>query len=86
MKAGGITEALRIVATARAHRLKTMIGCMGESSIAISAGAAIGSLFDWIDLDSHLNLLTDPARGVAYEAGYLKLNLKNGHGAEPIEL
>jgi len=86
MKAGGITEALRIVATARAHRLKTMIGCMGESSIAISAGAALGSLFNWIDLDSHLNLLTDPAHGVAYEAGYLKLSLKNGHGAEPIEL
>jgi muconate cycloisomerase len=86
MKAGGITEALRIVATARAHRLKTMIGCMGESSIAISAGAAIGSLFDWIDLDSHLNLLPDPAHGVDYEAGYLKLTVNNGHGAAPVEL
>ena len=39
MKCGGITEALRIVATARAFGLKTMIGCMSESSIAIAAGA-----------------------------------------------
>lgn len=52
-----------IVATARAHGLKTMIGCMGESSVAIAAGAAIGSLFDHIDLDSHLNLDLDPPRG-----------------------
>lgn len=83
MKSGGITEAVRIVATARAHRLKTMIGCMGESSIAISAGAAIGSLFDFIDLDSHLNLLPDLARGVAITEGYLSLNDQPGHGAEP---
>lgn len=84
MKSGGITEALRIVATARAHGLKTMIGCMGESSIAISAGAAIGSLFDFIDLDSHLNLLSDPATGVTFEGGFLKLSNNLGHGAEPM--
>jgi L-alanine-DL-glutamate epimerase-like enolase superfamily enzyme len=81
MKSGGITEALRVVATARAHRLKTMIGCMGESSIGISAGASIGSLFDYIDLDSHLNLLPDPANGVGYEAGHLTLTDSAGHGA-----
>ena len=61
MKCGGITEALRIVATARAHNLGTMIGCMGESSVSIAAGVAIGALFDHIDLDSHLNLDPDPA-------------------------
>ncbi|MEQ1934753.1 MAG: dipeptide epimerase, partial [Fimbriimonadaceae bacterium] len=49
MKCGGVTEAVRIVATARAHGLKTMIGCMGESSVAIGAGAAIGAMFDHID-------------------------------------
>ena len=54
MKCGGLTEAMRIVATARAHGLQTMIGCMSESSVAIAAGAAIGALFDHIDLDSHL--------------------------------
>lgn len=80
MKCGGITEALRIVATARAHGLKTMIGCMGESSIAISAGAAIGALFDYIDLDSQLNLLPDPAAGAQLVDGVVVPLETPGHG------
>ncbi|MCH8273575.1 MAG: dipeptide epimerase [Armatimonadetes bacterium] len=63
MKCGGISEALRIVHTVKAMGLKTMIGCFGESSLAISAGAAISALFDYVDLDSHLNLDPDPAEG-----------------------
>lgn len=80
MKCGGITEALRIVAVARAFGLQTMIGCMGESSIAISAGAAIGALFDHIDLDSHLNLNPDPASGAALIDGVLVPSEEPGHG------
>ena len=60
MKCGGITEALRIVDTAREHQLQTMIGCMSESSVAIASGASMGALFDHIDLDSNLNLLDEP--------------------------
>lgn len=82
MKCGGITEALRVVATARAHGLKTMIGCMSESSVAIAAGAAMGALFDYIDLDSHLNLSPDPACGAAIEDGVITPPDKPGHGAE----
>jgi muconate cycloisomerase len=81
MKCGGITEALRIVATARAHGLKTMIGCMSESSVAISAGAAMGALFDHIDLDSHLNLNPDPASGAPLVDGCLSPLEAPGHGA-----
>lgn len=81
MKCGGITEALRIVATARAHDLKTMIGCMSESSIGIAAGAAIGSLFDYIDLDSHLNLDPDCAAGLDFHHGMLRARQVPGHGA-----
>lgn len=80
MKCGGITEALRIVAAARAHGLQTMIGCMSESSIAIAAGAAIGSLFDHIDLDSHLNLNPDPATGTRMVAGVVLPDEVPGHG------
>jgi L-Ala-D/L-Glu epimerase len=81
MKCGGVTEALRIVATARAHGLKTMIGCMSESSVAIAAGAAMSALFDHIDLDSHLNLNPDPASGATMQDGIvLPLDLP-GHGA-----
>ncbi|NKI32382.1 dipeptide epimerase [Croceivirga thetidis] len=63
MKCGGITGALRIIATANAFGLKTMIGCMGESSISIAAGAAVSGALDHIDLDSHLNLNPDPCEG-----------------------
>lgn len=80
MKCGGITEALRIVATARAFGLKTMIGCMGESAISIAAGASLGALFDYIDLDSHLNLDPDPATGAPFEAGVTLPEDRPGHG------
>ncbi|MDT0607648.1 dipeptide epimerase [Croceitalea rosinachiae] len=63
MKCGGITGALSIIATAKAFNLQTMIGCMGESSISIAAGAAVSGVLDHIDLDSHLNLNPDPCEG-----------------------
>jgi L-Ala-D/L-Glu epimerase len=84
MKCGGLTEALRIVATARAFGLKTMIGCMSESSIAIAAGASIGALFDYIDLDSHLNLKPDPAEGAPIVDGVITPSCNPGHGARLI--
>lgn len=85
MKCGGITEALRIVATARAFGLETMIGCMSESSIAIAAGAAIGSLFDHIDLDSHLNLNPDPAGGAPILDGVVVPTDHPGHGGHLLD-
>jgi muconate cycloisomerase len=81
MKCGGITEALRIVGAARASGLKTMIGCMSESSVAIAAGAAIGALFDHIDLDSHLNLNPDVATGAPIVEGIVLPTDNAGHGA-----
>ncbi|MCU0230576.1 MAG: dipeptide epimerase [Acidobacteria bacterium] len=80
MKCGGITEALRIVAAARAHRLSTMIGCMSESSVAIAAGASLGGLFDHLDLDSHLNLAPDPAEGAPIVDGVVAPRERPGHG------
>ena len=49
MKCGGITEALRIISTAKAHGLKTMIGCMSESSVSIAAAASLTGVIDHID-------------------------------------
>ena len=83
MKCGGITEALRIVATARAFGLMTMIGCMGESSVSIAAGASLGALFDYIDLDSHLNLDPDPATGAPFQDGVTLPADRPGHGGQP---
>lgn len=81
MKCGGISEALNIVAVARAFGLKTMIGCMGESSMSISAAAAISSLMDHVDLDSHLNLAPDPCDGAELIDGVIMPNDRPGHGA-----
>ena len=81
MKCGGITEALRIISTAKAFGLKTMIGCMSESSISIAAGAALSGVLDHIDLDSHYNLYPDPAHGAPLHDGITLPTTNFGHGA-----
>ena len=80
MKCGGLREALRIIHTARAHGLKVMMGCMSESTLAITAAACLSPLADALDLDSHLNLLNDPFIGAAYEEGRVVPNDLHGLG------
>ncbi len=84
MKCGGIREALRIIHTARAHGLKVMIGCMSESSLAITAAAHISPLADALDLDSHLNLRDDPFIGADYSGGFVIPNDLPGLGVRAI--
>ena len=81
MKCGGITEALNILHVAKAHGLKTMIGCMSESSVSISAGASITGIIDYVDLDSHYNLDPDPSEGSSMVKGVTMINSLPGHGA-----
>jgi len=59
-----------------------MLGCMIESSLAISAGAAIAALFDHADLDGNLLVSNDPFRGVKTVKDRLVLNGKPGLGVE----
>ncbi len=73
MKAGGLREALRMIATARAHDLQVMLGCMIETSLGITAAAHLAPLVDWADLDGNLNLTSDPFAGVRVEGGRLVL-------------
>jgi L-Ala-D/L-Glu epimerase len=86
MKCGGITGAMEIIHTARAHGLSVMIGCMGESSLAISAGASIGGLADHLDLDSHLNLVDDPFDGSHFVDGRVFPNDRPGLGVDAREM
>ena len=81
MKCGGITEGLRILNTARSFGLKTMIGCMSESSVSISAGASLTGIIDYVDLDSHYNLSPDPSSGAVMINGVTMTNNGDGHGA-----
>ena len=82
MKCGGITEGLKILNTAKIHGLKTMIGCMSESSVAIAASASISGIIDFVDLDSHYNLNPDPSFGTELINGVTSVSENPGHGAK----
>jgi L-alanine-DL-glutamate epimerase-like enolase superfamily enzyme len=82
MKCGGVQEAVRMAAMARALGLKLMIGCMIESSLGISAAAAVSPLFDYADLDGNLLIANDPFRGVRTEGDRLALGNGPGLGVE----
>ena len=81
MKCGGISEAIKIINVAKSYGLKTMIGCMSESSVSISAAASISGVLDYVDLDSHYNLDPDPSEGTKMVNGITMINSKPGHGA-----
>jgi L-alanine-DL-glutamate epimerase-like enolase superfamily enzyme len=83
-KCGGIREALRQIALARALDLEVMLGCMIESSVAVTAAAHIAPLADYVDLDGPLLITNDPVRGVRYEDG--RLVLPEGPGLGLTEL
>ena len=72
-KTGGIRGALAMIHTARAMKMKVMIGCMVESGIAATAGAHLSPLADWADLDGPLLISSDPFPGVSYEHGTMRL-------------
>lgn len=73
MKCGGPLEAIEMIHLARRLGLRVMLGCMVETSIAITAMAHLAGLADWIDLDGNLLLADDPFSGVVVERGVLRL-------------
>ncbi len=79
-KAGGIREAVKAIAVARAHDMLVMLGCNLESGIAATAGAHVAGLVDFVDLDGPLLLARDPFPGVGYERGRLVVPAGPGLG------
>jgi len=71
VKTGGISGAFETLKAARSRGLKTMIGCMIESSVLISAAAHLAELTDYLDLDGNLLISNDPYRGVSCHRGML---------------
>jgi L-Ala-D/L-Glu epimerase len=80
MKAGGLSEAIRSINTARAHGLQVMFGCYSDTTLANTAAAQLSPLADYLDLDSHLNLTDDPFVGAELIDGKLVPNDLPGLG------
>ena len=82
VKAGGITPGLRMIHEAKSLGMKTMVGCMTESSVGITAIAHIAPLLDYVDMDGAMLLAKDPARGVTITPEKVEFPKGNGIGAE----
>ena len=79
-KCGSLREAIRMVAVARTYHLQVMLGCMIESSIAITAAAHLAPLVDIVDLDGAALLSNDPFEGASIDGGQLTLPTGPGLG------
>jgi L-alanine-DL-glutamate epimerase-like enolase superfamily enzyme len=80
-KCGGPTAAMRMIKEAKTLGMKTMIGCMTESSVGISAIAHFLPLLDYVDMDGSLLIKNDPASGVTFDYGQILFADRNGSGA-----
>lgn len=80
MKSTGMREAHKMLLVARALGMKVMIGCMTETSCAISAAAQLSPMVDWADLDGALLIKNDVYDGVKVVNGKVTLNDKPGLG------
>jgi L-Ala-D/L-Glu epimerase len=69
VKCGGLTPARRMIDEARRLGMKTMVGCMTESTVGISAIAQLLPLLDYVDMDGAALLAEDIADGVRVERG-----------------
>ncbi|MDX5479963.1 MAG: dipeptide epimerase [Cyclobacteriaceae bacterium] len=81
VKAGGITPGLRMIHEAKSLGMKTMVGCMTESSVGITAIAHIAPLLDYVDMDGAMLLSKDIAKGVEITPEQITFPEGNGIGA-----
>jgi L-alanine-DL-glutamate epimerase-like enolase superfamily enzyme len=77
VKTGGVSMAFETLKAAREAGLETMIGCMIETSVMISAAAHLAELADYLDIDGNLLITNDPFAGVTAERGILSFASAN---------
>jgi L-alanine-DL-glutamate epimerase-like enolase superfamily enzyme len=80
MKSTGLREAHKMITVARALDMKVMIGCMTETSCAVSAASQLSPLVDWADLDGNLLISNDIYKGMEVIDGKVTLNELPGIG------
>jgi L-alanine-DL-glutamate epimerase-like enolase superfamily enzyme len=77
VKTGGVSMAYETLQAARKAGLRTMIGCMIETSVLISAAAHLAELADFLDLDGNILITNDPFAGVTAKGGLLSFASAN---------
>ena len=84
MKCTGMREAWKMLTYARAEGMRVMVGCMTETSCAVSAAAQLSPAVDFADLDGNLLISNDRFTGVTVEGGHLVLPDRPGIGLLPL--
>jgi L-alanine-DL-glutamate epimerase-like enolase superfamily enzyme len=84
MKSTGLREAHKMITVARALDMHVMIGCMVETSVAVSAASQLSPLVDWADLDGSLLTSNDPFEGMQVVDGKVTLNELPGIGVRKL--
>ena len=85
MKCTGMREAHQMLTLAKSLNMKVMIGCMTETSCAVSAAAQLAPKADWADLDGNLLISNDPYEGMKIVDGKVTLMDKPGIGIMNIQ-
>ena len=84
MKCTGMREAWKILNVARAANMQVMVGCMTETSCAVSAASQLSPAVDWADLDGNLLINNDIYKGTTVVNGKLVLSDLPGIGIEKL--
>ncbi|MCM1033791.1 MAG: dipeptide epimerase [Odoribacter sp.] len=84
MKSTGMHEAYQMATLARAMGMKVMLGCMTETSCAVTAAAQLSPLVDWADLDGNLLIANDRFDGIKIVDGKVTIPDRPGIGVELI--
>ena len=82
MKCTGMREAWKMANYARAEGMQVMVGCMTETSCAVTAAAQISPVVDFADLDGNLLIANDRFKGMVVEKGRITLSDAPGLGLQ----
>ena len=84
MKCTGMREAWKMVTLGRALGMRIMVGCMTETSCAVSAAAQLSPAVDFADLDGNLLISNDLFKGMEVVKGKITLNDLPGIGIKKL--
>lgn len=85
MKSTGMHEAYKMAVLAKSMGMKVMLGCMTETSCAVSAASQLAPMVDWADLDGNLLIANDIFDGMKIVNGKVTIPDRPGIGVIPIK-